>query len=253
MIELECNFEQYELNIDNPFLLKIISTYMAYGKTSFTDFWVQKINGKLTSCISRLDDSFTVHTFYETDNEADYKEISEFLNFFGKINILSDKKCMLNISGKNKKTGIVMLAFTSKYKELGTTTFVFKEDIKASYQVLRGCIDELYVPAFSDYYVDMSHKTRHGFAKSLCLIENGIPTATAIANAIYKNEAIITVAVSKPYRGRGYGTAVLRKFLASLYTSGITKAFIMREHGKNKDFYEKNKFVNVSEWQEINT
>ena len=99
---------------------------------------------------------------------------------------------------------------------------------------------------FESWYVDISHRIRHGCAKAVTLNVDGEIISSAIFSSIYENDAILTAVQTKPeFRKSGYASA-----LVSAMCCDVTgTVFLMREKYKNESFYKKLLFANIGKWR----
>ena len=79
------------------------------------------------------------------------------------------------------------------------------------------------MPPFDEWYVDVSHRVRHGCCR-ICAVENdGVVVASAMTVAEWENGAIIgAVATHYKYRRRGYAARCVTNLTAELQQEGKT-------------------------------
>ena len=98
---------------------------------------------------------------------------------------------------------------------------------------------------FESWYVDASHRIRHGCAKAFTLNVNEEIVSSGIFSSIYNNDAILTSVLTLPeFRRMGYGSALVSSMDACWGT-----VYLMRDKDKNEEFYKKLKFENVGIWR----
>lgn len=218
------------------FYVRIMSLLGAYSTAySFALFYKQvDENGEITAIISRLDNDYTVcHA-----DEFDLDELSEFFSKLGFNSVLTDAEVVLpflydygSIMKTAKKTEIVMPnVIIDEYPKLMD---LFNLD---DY----GAID------FEAWYVDISHRIRHGFAKAFTLNIDDEIISSGIFSSIYKNNAVLTaVSTQSLFRKSGYATALVSAMLCDVKGA----VYLMREKDKNKHFYEKLGFTDCGIWR----
>lgn len=214
--------------------VRIMSLASAYGTAyDFATFYRQICGGKITAIISRLDGDITV----SCDN-ADLEEISEFVRIIGFASCLCGEKLSLDCSCTD---GVVMSA-----------------DKKCEFALPGAVIDEypklMDIYNFDDYgntdfeawYVDASHRIRHGAAAAYTLSIGGRIAASALFSSIYNNNAVLTAVRTLPeFRRRGCGTALVSHMLCDVKGT----VFLMRENGRNECFYSRMGFSNIGKWR----
>lgn len=97
------------------------------------------------------------------------------------------------------------------------------------------------------FHLDLSHRLRHGAALSFGTFEDGRLTGCAVAAAVTKDEAVLSaLAVEEDCRGRGVGSALLRRVEQALPGRRL---YILREAGKNREFYGRRGYRPVERWR----
>lgn len=216
------------------FAVKIFTLYKCHiGEV--TDIWVQIISGKPTALVS---DCVGYVTLSLTDN-ADLKEIAEFVRLIGYKEISFESRFKLF---NNNKSGTIMKLSEPKIF-LKPDEFEVKEnELKQAYTVLKQCSSKSFnVPDFESFYLDMSHKIRHGGGYSVTLFNNeGVAAATA--SAVFKCDygAVIgAVAVLPQYRRNGLGSCSVSLLVKHLIEENIKKIYLQCTDDNNIKFYEK--------------
>ncbi len=237
MIKLIENSNEFNDFIkEDIYYVRIMSLLKAYGTSyHFALFYKQIDNGgNITSIISRLDNDFTVCHGDSFDNE----ELQEFFNVMGFNSILCDDKLDLSFS---YDYGVTM----SSNKKVEYVKSYAKID---EYPKLMDLFNlEDYSSAdFESWYVDVSHRIRHGCAKAFTLNVNDEIVSSGIYSSIYNNNAILTSVLTKPeFRRMGYGTALVSSMMCDIKGT----VYLMRDKDKNEEFYKKLKFENVGIWR----
>lgn len=221
---------------DDLFYVRIMSLAKAYGFSyDFAVFYRQlDSDNRITAIISKLDFDFTL-CFNEN---ADTNEISEFISVLGYSTLLCDAS----------------FNHTAPY----TQGVIMVSDKKVEIPAARAEIDkypklmELFnfvdydTADFESWYVDISHRIRHGCARAYTLNINGVIIASGIFSSIYNNDAVLSaVRTSEEYRGLGYGSALVSEMSGDIKG----KIYLMREKELNEQFYKRLGFKNNGNWR----
>lgn len=101
---------------------------------------------------------------------------------------------------------------------------------------------------FEPFYLDMSHRIRHGTALALGEYRAGELAGCAVVPAIADGCAVLSaLAVREDCRGEGVGSGLIRKAERALPGKRL---YIFRESGKNRRFYERSGFVQAGRWSQ---
>ncbi len=115
--------------------------------------------------------------------------------------------------------------------------------LRALYAVLR---ENEMVGAFEPFYLDLSHRIRHGTVRCAALYEANEMTAVAVA-ALGGEAALITaVAVRPALHRRGLGRRIISKIEAQL---GACTAYVLRAEQENEAFYASLGYVPCGVWR----
>ena len=104
-----------------------------------------------------------------------------------------------------------------------------------------GMVDE-----FEPFYLDLSHKLRHG--EALALTVEGVEgvAACAVVSSISKTGAILSaLAVEEDCRRQGLGSGLVREMES--YFPG-KNLYVFREKNKHREFYKKLGYVKIDTW-----
>ncbi len=102
---------------------------------------------------------------------------------------------------------------------------------------------------FEAFYLDISHRLRHGGAAVFTKHLDGRFIAALMVSAITEESAIISaVAVDSAHRREGVGKSLLEQAEAFLFGK---KLYVFKEKGKNEEFYKKLGFNKVDSWTEL--
>ena len=217
------------------FSIRIMSLLKAYTtKYPFALFYYQIIDGRITALISKLDGDFTI----SVDEGFDTEEIIQFLCVTGYSSVLCDEGLRLN----------------ARYNE----GVIMKSSRKIEFPCSVGVIDEfpklMDLYNFIDYnssdfkawYVDISHRIRHGTAKAYTLnVDDGV-VSSGILSSIFEDYSILTaVRTENEYRNQGFGSALVS------YICGDVKGtvYLMRDDGMNEGFYKRLGFEDIGRWR----
>lgn len=225
---------------EDPFTLRIVSAAEAYGlSTSFLDVW--QGNGCL---FSRMDGVLTIA------GKPDPNEIEEtalFAASCGAGQIFCAPNTARALGLPLAETGPVL------YRDQSDGEAPLWEEPpspRGLYEILSACEGEEFpVPEFEPFYLDTSHRLRHGTAKAVVLSENGQPAACALALAVTENAALLTaVAVLPAFRRKGLGQKAVESLCQKLPGRRV---FLFRSERENREFYESLGFSPWGEWGSV--
>lgn len=98
---------------------------------------------------------------------------------------------------------------------------------------------------FEPFYLDLSHRLRHGAARASVLYAGGEAVAAAVAALAGENALVTAVAVLPAWQNKGYGGAVLRAVEEQL---GGRRAYLLRAEHENERFYARRGYVPCGAW-----
>lgn len=221
----------------DPFTLRIVSAAEAYGlSTAFLDVW--QGNGCL---FSRMDGVLTVAG---KPDPHDIEETALFAASCGAGQIFCAPDIARALRFPVTETGPVLYRDQPKGK---APVWEEPPSPRVLYEVLAACEGEKFpVPEFEPFYLDTSHRLRHGAAKAVVLRENGQPAACALALAVTETAALLTaVAVIPSFRRKGLGQQAVEDLCRKLPGRRV---FLFRSETENKEFYESLGFSLWGEW-----
>ena len=222
---------------EDPYACRIACLFDSYGLSyDFARFWVQyDTNGQATAAIVRYYDAVTAAL---TDN-SDREELTGFLQVIG-FGSLSAPEPLL--PGQEEAGVLMRLVRPADAPELSDDLVLNDQpSLNGVYRLLESCRDELNVPPYESFLLDMSHKLRHGTALCITLEKDGVPIACAMTVAQSETCAVIGgVAVHRQFRRRGYGTACVTELCRRLSGRSV---LLVREPHRNRAFYEKRGFI----------
>lgn len=219
---------------------RILSGVRMYGQYPFADAWVQETD-VLAAALFRMDGALTVHVC----GEPDWDELCEFLHMGVGESVLGEAWVLekLNVPGTQ---GPIL---TCKTPVQTPSQPLEPPRLKDVHELLYGCREETFqVPEWEPFYLDLSHRLRHGGAHLETLSEQGVLIACAMTVAETQETAILgAVAVRAGHRGQGLGSGVVRRLLARLPQP---QAAVLCTSGGNERFYESLGFTVQARWCE---
>lgn len=224
----------------DPFTLRIVSAAEAYGlSTAFLDVW--QGNGCL---FSRMDGVFTIAGKPEPN---EIEETALFAASCGAGQIFCAPDTAQALGFPVAETGAVLYRHQP---EREAPVWEEPPSPRVLYEVLAACEGEGFpVPEFEPFYLDTSHRLRHGTAKAIVLGENGHPAACALALAVTESAALLTaVAVLPAFRRKGLGRQAVESLCRKLPGRRV---FLFRSQTENKEFYESLGFSPWGEWGSV--
>lgn len=203
---------------------KIRALFLSYGlKFDFCRFYRQE-----NLFLSALDGSFVI-----CGEHTDIDELSDFLVMNGYTDIFCSEKLGILLSDALKADCkyITLMRYSGEEYSCSLNSEPSLSDV---YKILCDGFD---IP-FEPWYLDMSHRIRHGITK--CYVLDGCSTVTVQHDL--NGEALISqVATARSERGKGTAARLIRSVCADLSPS---KAFVLCED-ELIPFYEKVGFVAV--------
>lgn len=220
----------------NLFTVRIAALAAAYGFSyDFARFYVQTDeNGVLTALISYLDNDATLAFL----PDADLSELNSFFRTVGFTTLLCQDSFQFDY---DYCEGVLMRSV--RCYDVAPGMGVFDEYPKL--MDLFNFID-YDKQDFESWYVDLSHRIRHGTAKAVALtVEDQIVSSGIFSSITEKGAVLTSVSTRAAFRRMGYGSALVKKMTADI---GRT-VFLMREKDRNEEFYIKSGFVNDGIWR----
>ncbi len=217
------------------FTVRILSLLKSYGcKYQFATFYKQVIDGKITAVLSKLDGDFTL----SVDNGFDNEELVHFFCITGYNSILSSDKFLIS---PRFDEGNVMVSTAKREQNLGTAVV----DEYPKLMDLFNFVD-YEEQDFKSWYVDISHRVRHGTAKAYTLNVDGFTVSSGILSSIIEDYSILTaVRTAKEFRRMGYASALVSYICCDV--KGIV--YLMCDSDYNEKFYTKLGFETKEKWR----
>lgn len=204
---------------------KIKSLAISYGTDKpFCTFWRQIDGaGDTTAVICKFGSAVTVSL-----KNADNQELLDFLDFIGYDELICDEDFTDNISDLCKeKIFAVEKICTNEKKIQPQLTF---GEYSAIYKMLdESDSDAIKMGDFESWYVDISHRIRHGGAVAV-LTEQGCGIGLLSGSSVIING----IAVGFSHRGKGFG----REILNYIESFGKTRSMAFCLHSE-LEFYKK--------------
>lgn len=218
------------------FSVRITALAAAYGFSyDFARFYAQTDeSGVLTAVISYLDNNATL-AFLPS---ADLQELGSFFKAVGFSTLLCNDNFHFS---SNFTEGVIMKSV--RCFDVAPGMGVFDE-----YPRLMDLFNFIDYDKqdFESWYVDLSHRIRHGTAKAVALTVEGEIVSSGIFSSITEKGAVLTSVTTRPaFRRMGYGSALVKKMTADIGRP----VFLMREKDRNEEFYIKSGYVNDGIWR----
>ena len=217
------------------FSVRILALLEAYGTSyPFAVFYKQIIDNRITAILSRLDNDYTI----SVDGDFDEEEIAHFLLLSGYSSILSSDE--INLFAKYDE-GIIMKS--SKKIELSLENAIVDEYPKL--MDLYNFID-YNSQDFKAWYVDISHRIRHGTAKAYTLnVDDNVVSSGILSSIIEGNSILSAVRTENEYRNNGFGSMIVSYIVNDVKGN----VYLMRDEGMNESFYKKLGFEDIGIWR----
>ncbi len=237
MIKLIDNPDEFNaFNKDDIFYVRIMSLLKAYStEYNFALFYKQvDENENITAIISRLDNDYTV-----CHNENfDITELDDFFKTLGFNSILCGDDLKLSFT---YDYGIIM-ATNKKYEK--TINYAQIDEYPKLMDLFN--LEDYSSADFESWYVDVSHRIRHGAAKAVTLSVNDEIVSSGIFSSIYNDNAILTSVSTRPeFRRMGYASALVSAMVCDIKGN----VYLMRDKDKNEELYKKLGFENIGYWR----
>ena len=232
----------------DPFLCRILCIANMYGNYSFADCWVQKQQeiDKPTAYLSKMDGVITLFAY----ENANFDELCIFLKMIGASCVMCHASCAGQLHMMPAKKGTIMKWNGSLAER---PNIADSPNLQQVYDILQACNNETFrVPAFEPFYLDMSHRIRHGGATVLGQTKDGKWIACAMTVAETEHTAIIgAVAVLPAYQRQGIGRAVVQSLLYHCMEKHQQTIYVYCNSEKNALFYRSIGFTDSGTWAEI--
>ncbi len=225
----------------NECTTRILGLKNAYGlSVSFLRFYADG-EGSIASVI----DGFCVF-------HSPARPTEEWLTF---LRIVPDVQCIhtneitceliVKSFGLSAEKGLVMRL----EKAQGSVIALETPQLQQLYYTLLQDVFSAVIPPFEGWYVDISHRVRHGVCHIAVKQVDGRPVSCAMTVAETDTAALVGyVATKASYRGRGYASDCINTLLRALPQSTV---YISPNSMQAKTIYEKCGFSADAQWMEI--
>lgn len=231
-----------ELNALNPFGIRIKALYAAYGGTHLCRFYQDTSSGAVLAIYGDLliiDSAVTVS-----------EEIMGFCSMLGVKTILCSGEFKLD-KAKSTEGYILKYQTSERLQKQSDNIILFNDGFRKIYSLLSESFDSSQLD-FSDFYVDISHKVRHGCACSALVYAGNTPVSCAVAPFVAGGGAVISaVCTDKTYRQMGFGRCALLSLIDNLNSIGVSDIYVQIEDHSLLNFYCPLGFNVAGTWQEI--
>lgn len=209
-------------------MTKIKANLWSYGNTyPFLNVWQQTVDNTIAALISKFEDTLVL----VANSSADLFEIKEFTEVIGYKSLQGEPWILKGMNLPFKEYEILMK------KGQGAESLLPIHKIEKIYKILYSEENETIKPTeFEGFYVDLSHRIRHGTAAALNLENSAVCIASHITN---KHAVISGVFTLKNEREKGKGSKALDALVKAL---GERDIFVAAED-KVSPFYLKNGFT----------
>lgn len=225
----------------NPFLTKIISIYENERAICDALLYTQTDScNEQTAYLLNADSSFTVFCL----EGSNLTEIEDFIQACRYSTVLSNVTLDLNSTFKRGKVMKRLPASSLNENSDSLTDY----EMKGVYCLLKDNFD--YIPDYSEWYSDMSHRMRHSGAFVVGEHIDDIVASCAVCPYLTDNSAIVNgVCTDKKYRKRGLAGRCVEKAVGILIRKGIDNIYILCRDELER-FYKNNGFEKCGEWYE---
>lgn len=228
---------------EDPIGLRACAAAAAYGLDGhICQFWLQ--NEDTLFC--RMDDSLLLCA----GPQVDWEEIKGFLPLTGARVLLCREEEAVCLQLPVLVSGWVMLSENIQPNPVLPCEVEENPSLRELHALLTQCETEsFHAPEFEPFYLDLSHRTRHGEAISIGIRSEGRLIAAAFCTAKTERLAILSgVAVLPELRGHGFGSAVVRALQKRLCQP---KQCVYRAQNEHQAFYEALGFRDLFAFREL--
>ncbi|NLJ30290.1 MAG: GNAT family N-acetyltransferase [Clostridiales bacterium] len=213
---------------------RILAAAEAYGLSEpFAQFWTQ---GE-SAAVCKLDDTVIL----EIRRAADLEELASFLRMSGASRLLCSWETAGKMSLPAVRRGAVMTLSNIKKYTLPADAQI-NPGVRDIYSLLCRCESPSFpVPEFEPFYLDLSHRIRHGTALAVGIRKEGALAVCAVCAAMAGPHAVISaVAVAPEFRRMGLGRTVTEALLSRLPQKKVS---VFRAEDENEAFYRSLDFL----------
>lgn len=209
---------------------RIVALARAYGvERPFARFWLQSRDAYL-ACLDGA-------AVLSAGNTADWEELQAFLPAAGARSVLCDAAFAARMPAfPARAEGVVMAR--ARVSGGSAPAHEVNPGPRELYSLLKQCEAAAFeVPPFEGFYLDLSHRTRHGAAVSVAVRDAGARLAACAFSTVQTASLAVLsgVAVRPDCRGKGLGRRVVRALQAHLSAPEVC---VYRAQGENEAFYQ---------------
>lgn len=199
---------------NDPQGLRISAAFHSYGTAfPFCEFWLQSGDCGVAAVIAKVDGCVTV-----CGSPPDTYELSEFLQAVGCSEVFTSAALTLVPPFAVCEKGVVMHRDLNKALPQSLSVS-FSPRLEDVYTVLSASGQGEALGEHDAWYVDVSHRVRHGTARAAVFYYDNIPAACAMAVAEASSGALLGgVAVRPEFRGRGFGAGTVSALCGVLHS-----------------------------------
>jgi N-acetylglutamate synthase-like GNAT family acetyltransferase len=227
-------FEELSPFCKTVFGCRIQSTAAAYGLDKpFAQFWTQ--GEKAALC--KLDDVVTL----DAVEGANFEEIVDFIRMTGARRVLCSSDAARKIKLPVMARGEIMV-YHNENRPDAQTVFEQNPSLREIHALLCMCATDTFLPPeFEPFYMDLSHRIRHGAATAVGIRQGQTMASCAICVAQTADQAIVSAVAAKPeLQRKGFGRAALAALISQLKQEQI---YILRAQDENEGFYRSFGFI----------
>ncbi len=213
---------------------KIASVISAYGfDKGFACFWLDT-QSDVVFC--QTDDLMII-----SGTVLNVAETREFLQAVGPQAVICAVKNAEVLSLPLTDSGDVL----KKHLKPGVSKAVdpYSVNVREVFSLLEetGMVEE-----FEPFYLDFSHKLRHGAAMAFLEYRSGKLAGCAVISSISKSAALLSALAVRPtFRCQGIGTALIHKTEECLSGKSL---YVFRDKEMNREFYKKLEYAKSDTW-----
>jgi len=236
MIKLLDKITEKEIDFAKSSCLGVrsLGPVLAYGLNfDFLDAWTQEIDEKVTAFIIKFYGAVTV----SSSADADIDEVEEFLGVIGFDSLTCDYKegnafVMKLEKGRDFKGSIVT-----------NCNFIENSNYKEFYGILTRCHKDFLPNVYEDWFVDINHRVRHGYAETHLFSRDGELTSCVAVLSVLDDAIFITGVSTLPeYRGQHFAHTLIGH-ICEKHSDKTVYLFCAED---KVPFYEKAGFKNTS-------
>lgn len=212
-----------------PFACKIASAARAYGVGSpLASFWVQSGGAVIAAAGG---DAVLLE-----GRRSDFGELREFFSSLGPREICCSSGAAEKLGLPVSARGEIMLLRGAKASAGDNARETASPGPREIWALLKQAESKTFpVPEFEPFYLDLSHRMRHGAALACGVFREGRLAACAVCTSVTERAAVVSaVACAPEFRRHGLGSTAVRILAEKL---GSRIIYIFRAEGENEAFY----------------